>query len=221
MWFRRTVMMTAAVLVVAAIGMSPAQAGGPTSVLLSAPNVPKVVAAGYDDKVYAELMQLTDPANGRGIGDANGNDDAGTFIRATWLIHDMRIWRLDMIYPDAPGGPWIATAEDTKGTGVMPEQLRWHRATDPTKLVKLLGGLGLLGGAGKSVNLPTTAPGNAPAEPVQQPAAQPPTEVVKADPGSFSGWRWSIPGFVLGAVIAIVAVRLLPKRRQWELVDVE
>jgi uncharacterized membrane-anchored protein YhcB (DUF1043 family) len=44
---------------------------------------------------------------------------------------------------------------------------------------------------------------------------------VKAQPGALTGWRWAIPGFVLGALIAVVAVRLMPRRRPWELVDVE
>jgi hypothetical protein len=30
-----------------------------------------------------------------------------------------------------------------------------------------------------------------------------------------------IPGFLLGAVLAVVAVRLLPKRRDWQLIDAE
>jgi uncharacterized membrane-anchored protein YhcB (DUF1043 family) len=50
---------------------------------------------------------------------------------------------------------------------------------------------------------------------------QQPVETVKAQPGILTGWRWAIPGFVMGALIVVVAVRLMPRHRPWELVDVE
>lgn len=218
--FRRIGLLAATVLTIAAVGAVPAEAGGPTSVLLSAPYVPKVVAAGYEDANYTRLMELTGRADNREPG---GSHASGTFVRATWLIHDMRVWRLDVIYPDAPGGPWIATREDVDGTGLSVNPV-WHRATDPVQLIKLLDTLGLLRGqrSGEiSSGGPTSLPVDKPA--AAAPAAQPspsPAEVVTADPGTFSGWRWSIPGFLLGALVAVLAVRLLPKRR-WELVDVE
>ena len=206
---RRTFALVVALFAVAALGATPAHAGGPTSVLLSAP--PNVAAVGYDDPKYQALSDLTAIE-----GVAETQDHAsGQFVRATWLIHDMSIWRIDHIYPDAPGGPWIATQE-LLTTGAMPEKPTWHKATDGPALVQLLGSLklfeGLSYGTGQAFPL-TPAPTPTPtATPVAQPAAQ-----AQADPDFFAGWRWTIPGFLLGAVVAVVAIRLLPKRR-WELI---
>ena len=204
--YRRIVGFLAAVLAVGCVGALPAGAGGPTSVLLSAP--PTLVAVGYEDQRYADLQKLT----GIESLDKLGADrhDVGNFVRATWLIHDMTPWRLDIIYPDAPGGPWIATTEITPGA-TTPEPT-WHRAADPVRLLKLLGSLGLLAGernGEESLGGPTSlAP--------QTPAATP---VHTASTSIFTGWRWTIPGFLFGAVVAVIAVRFLPKRREWELID--
>jgi hypothetical protein len=215
-WFRRTVLAIVAVLVVALSGVMPAAAGGPTSVLLSAPSVPRVVATGYEDKAYNDLTELIRSTDAGGKADTSHQHESGEFIRATWLIHDMSVWRLDVIYPQAENGPWIATTVMDEN-GKLPEMPVWHRSADPAKMLKLLDALGLLGGKhGESgpTNLSwndgtqtTTAPAEQPV--VQQPVVQQPVETVKAQPGTLTGWRWAIPGFVLGAIIAVVAVRLL------------
>jgi len=235
-WVRRVVLLM--VLVVASAGIAgPAQAGGPTSVLLSAP--PKVVAAGYDDKAYSELLQLVMDASRTG---SSGGDEhaVGRFVRATWLIHDMSVWRLDVIYLDAPGGPWIASSEDHTGRG-MPEQQSWHRVSNPEKLISVLNSLGLLGKGsyGGPTSMPgsgsitddatvsngdgaTTGNGTTTGDTTGNAAAQASTETQAAtDSSMMTGWRWVIPGFLLGAIIAVVATRLIPKRRDWELIDAD
>ncbi|GAA1567339.1 hypothetical protein GCM10009789_20960 [Kribbella sancticallisti] len=223
-WPRRTAMLLAAVLGTAALGISPAEAGGPTSVLLSAP--PKVVAAGYEDKAYEELQQLVDTSVVKPEASAE-HRGVGKFIRATWLIHDMSVWRLDLIYPDAPGGPWIATTMDTNGSGRMPETPVWHRATDGVRLLKLLDSLGLLARSGENYGGPTELPqagghvAETPETAAAAPVDDPPATTLKADQPALSGWRWSIPGALLGAVLTFVAVRLVPRRRPWELIDQE
>ena len=71
---RRTLALLAVLLAVAALGATPAHAGGPTSVMLSAP--PHVVAIGYEDPKYNEFQRLPDggsssaemPATSRIIG---------------------------------------------------------------------------------------------------------------------------------------------------------
>ena len=60
---RRTLTLLAALFAVAALGTTPAHAGGPTSVLLSAP--PHVLAFGYEDRAYSDQQQLTEVAGGR------------------------------------------------------------------------------------------------------------------------------------------------------------
>jgi hypothetical protein len=206
---RRIALLLVAVLAISVIAMTPAQAGGPTSVVLSAPNIPEVVAVGYDDKAYSDLQQLlSTPAA------TDGEEHAeGRVIRATWLIHDMTVWRLDLIYPDARGGPWIATSEDRTGNRQLSENPVWHRATDSAGLSKLLHSLGLMGDSkGEPV---------APAQAAPEAATDQPAATLKADQSTFSGWRWSIPGFLVGALLALAAVRYLPRRRPWELTDEE
>ncbi|GAA0625703.1 hypothetical protein HPO96_35890 [Kribbella sandramycini] len=200
---RRFLALLAVLLLLPAV---PAHAGGPTSVLLSAP--PHVTALGYDDPKYSQLMSLTDPSAARPEPDT-GSHEEGAFVRATWLIHDMRVWRLSLIYPDAPGGPWIATTEipgDSSPT--------WHRTTDPVALTKLLSDLKLLPGDRNGEHPrggPTTYP-----QPNQAAPAPTPTTELAATTTFFTGWRWSLPGILLGAVIAVVAIRLLRPRR-WDL----
>jgi hypothetical protein len=222
-WFRRTVLAIVAVLVVALSSVMPAVAGGPTSVLLSAPSVPRVVATGYEDKTYNDLTELIQSTDRATAGNGGTSHESGEFVRATWLIHDMSVWRLDVIYPQADNGPWIATTTMDEN-GRMSETPVWHRSSDPVKLLKLLDTLGLIGGK-HGVSGPTNLSWNDGAQtttaPAEQPVVQPPVETVKAQPGALTGWRWAIPGFVLGAIIAVVAVRLLPRHRSWELVDVD
>jgi hypothetical protein len=216
---RRTLTLLAA-LVVAAFGATPAHAGGPTSVLLSAP--PHVVAVGYEDPAYGELQRVTESAGATSAGDT-AEHASGHFVRATWLIHDMSVWRIDIIYPDAPGGPWIATTESLT-TGSMPEAPTWHTTADGAALRKLLDALKLLRGQTFSGG-PTTldylpGPASEPAGELPSAAAQPPATVRAASREIFAGWRWTIPGFLVGAAAAVLAVRLLPKRR-WDLIDAE
>jgi hypothetical protein len=227
---RRTLTLLAALFAVAALGTTPAHAGGPTSVLLSAP--PHVVAVGYEDKAYNELQRLTDVAVSKPDPVAERHD-AGHFVRATWLIHDMSVWRIDVIYPDAPGGPWIATSESYDGNVANIKPV-WHTAADPAALVKLLGSLKMLpaqhtsepwyggptAGADDGYLPPATA------APTEKPTTDGTTDSVtppqaqSATTGVLTGWRWIIPGFLVGAVVAVVAIRLIPKRR-WELIDAE
>ncbi|WUJ69146.1 hypothetical protein OG809_29050 [Kribbella soli] len=210
---RRTLAFVAALVATVFAVATPAHAGGPTSVLLSAP--PYVTAVGYDDQRYYDLQELVQNAP---KGDEGGTaHEAGKFVRATWLIHDMSVWRIDIIYPDAPGGPWISTQEFN---GTTPSKLTWHRPPDPERLREVLGSLRLLnakfdGGPtlddGYSVaDAPVTTPSPAPA-----PA---PAQSQVTSTNLFTGWRWIIPGVLIGAAAAVVAVRLFPKRR-WELID--
>jgi hypothetical protein len=224
-WLRRTVLLSA-VLLLTGIGVAPAQAGGPTSVLLSAPGIPKVVAAGYYDKAYEELMRLVNGSQGLNVPDLHSTM-IGPSVGATWLIHDMTVWRVDMIYPDASGGPWISTRLIDDNGDLSSDQI-WHRATNGAALLKLLDSLGLAhqtgeqsaGGPSTFPSLPTiVADGSTGGSVSSGDALQQPAQVIKADQGALSGWRWSIPGFLLGAVIAVVALRLLPRRRPWELID--
>jgi hypothetical protein len=211
---RRTFALLFAVLITLAGAAIPASAGGPTSVLLSAP--PKVVALGYEDTHYNQLLKLV----GEPAGTSTESHEVGQFVRATWLIHDMSVWRLDIIYPDAPGGPWIATTESMDGSGRLPDKPVWHQADGGPALKELLGSLKMLLGQAQFDGGPTGLDDGsqfAPT-PTPQPAA---TQTIETHGGALSGWRWMIPGIALGAVATYLALRYLPRRRPWELTDVE
>jgi hypothetical protein len=209
------------VLGIVGVGVLPAQAGGPTSVLLSAPEVGKLAATGYQDKAYAELQRLLDtPAAAEG-----GEHAIGPAIKATWLIHDETPWRSDVIYPDAPGGPWIATVVDVNSTDGLNGAPVWHRPTDAVQLIKLLVSLDLLHRTPRNGGQTTTAPpATAPVVPETSPdvavAGDTPVTAAKIEEKPLLGWRWSIPGFLLGAAAAYLALRYLP-RRNWQLIDEE
>jgi hypothetical protein len=219
-WVRRTVLLIT--LGILGVGVLPAAAGGPTSVLLSSPGNGKVVATGYEDRSYEELRGLLDTQPEESDTEQH---DIGTFVRATWLIHDMTPWRLDVIYPDAPGGPWIATTQDLDGSGKLPAKPTWHRATDDARLVKLLVTLGLLHGNradGSTFGGPTTLPQAAPQTPAEVAAVDDTSAAttLRTEQKPLLGWRWSIPGFVLGAAVTYLFLRYLPRRR-WQLIDEE
>lgn len=203
---RRIALLLVAVLAAGLIAITPAQAGGPTSVVLSAPNIPKVVAVGYHDKAYNELQALVTQASVP----TDEDHSNGRVIRATWLIHDMTVWRLDLIYPDAPGGPWIARSEHRTANGQLSEKQVWHHATNSAALSKLLSSLGLMG---ESRGEPVTT--------AQETVTEQPAATLTADQPAFSGWRWSIPGFLLGALLTVAAFRYVPRRRPWVLTDEE
>ncbi|NEA32888.1 hypothetical protein [Streptomyces sp. SID13031] len=220
-WIRRTLPLI--VLGILGVGALPAHAGGPTSVLLSVPSAGKVVATGYDDKIYGELQELLDTTPAPGSPAEKTERANGRYVRATWMIHDMTPWRLDMIYPDAPGGPWIATTENASG-GALPYDPVWHRAKDGAQLIKLLDSLGLLNADsadGGTFGGPTALP-QAPQTPAEVAAVDdtPTATVLKAEQKPLLGWRWSIPGFLVGAAAAYLFLRLLPRRR-WQLIDEE
>ncbi|MEV8371826.1 hypothetical protein AB0P21_03765 [Kribbella sp. NPDC056861] len=217
-WVRRTFLLIT--LGILGTGVLPAAAGGPTSVLLSSPHNGKVVAAGYQDPTYEELLALlssqssTDPEQ----------HDVGNFVRATWLIHDMTPWRLDVIYPDAPGGPWIATTEDADGTGGLAAKPTWHRASNGARLTELLDTMGLRGNStdGGTFGGPTTLPQPAPQTPAEVAAVDdtPTATTLRTEQKPLLGWRWSIPGFLLGAAVTYLFLRYVPRRR-WQLIDEE
>ncbi|TDU86617.1 hypothetical protein EV138_0130 [Kribbella voronezhensis] len=220
-WVRRTCGLVFAVLISVAGVAVPASAGGPTSVLLSAP--PKVVAVGYDDARYGQLQRLTEVEL---TGPKEAGDHAqGRFIRALWMIHDMSAWRFDLIYPNAPGGPWIATYENPNGGPSLPAEPVWHRSSDSVALTKVLVSLGLMNGQfyGGPTGPPNTAEPAALPEPtpVATPLPAPAAQTIETHQRALSGWRWAIPGIVLGGLVTYVALRRIPRRRPWELTDVE
>ena len=137
----------AALLPVAAAG--PAAAGGPTSVLMSSPALGRTSSLYTADAGYQALADYVDAfgtdSSGSGGPDAHA---VGNEITLTWLIHDVSVWRVDRIYVDAAGGPWIATQQVLGGdTDIWSAPVQWHRSAQAKALVALLAAHGLTDGS--------------------------------------------------------------------------
>ncbi len=202
----------------------PAAAGGPTSVLL--------VNGGSGD---AAALYATDPdyaALDKALGDTGeqidpmlteadlGGADARR-ITVTWLRHDVHVWRVDSLYPDARGGPVVARADGADATAET-----WQRVEHPERLGSLLDGLGVgerpkaqrgwyvppqFGTAAPGELDPRsaadadagTAPGTAAAD--GEPGTR---ERAAAGAGAGENWWWTLPGLAAGALLAVAAPRL-------------
>ncbi|HSV40218.1 MAG TPA: hypothetical protein VLI04_15770 [Nocardioidaceae bacterium] len=190
---RRTVgaLLAAAALLVVAV---PAQAGGPTSVLITDPTTGAATALYYTDSRYAELDRLlqagepaTDPAGQLGA----------RHYTVSWLVHDIQVWRTHSVYLDARGGPLIATSVEDFETGVAGSPT-WIRATEAKAIEALVGNV--LEGKG-----PVLAPAKAdPAPPVVEERL-----VTETAWFSLDGWRWALPGLLAGLIggVAVAARR--------------
>jgi hypothetical protein len=192
----------------------PAQAGGPTSVLLVVPETGQTASLYYNDADYNTLAGLVgafdDPA-------ANGRVDRtshefGTAVTVTWLIHDVTVWRVDRIYLGAKHGPWIATQTDPSGSGnIWDSPVIWHTASDGPRLASLVDKLGVRppslatgtdaieGGGIAPSSPPSTAPAAAPKQGASKPANS-------SMPG-WSGLLWGFSGLVLGVAVTLIAMR--------------
>ncbi len=190
---------------------APVAAGGPTSVLLVDPATGRTAALYATDAEYQQLSDLvgTDEVGGgageqpAGTGDASAVAGAGG-INVTWLIHDVQVWRVDRIYLEAAGGPWIASQSDLAGNGgIWDAEPTWHRPSSPKELVVLLDTLGIGSQvqpeAGSQDVVVTTAPA--------PPADRPRTPL--ATTGSpVAGPLWGAGGIGVGAALALGAARL-------------
>lgn len=217
-----------AVMVTALAG--PASAGGPTSVLLSAPETGQTAslhASGSDYHAMAELVSAFDmstPADGK---DASGQEHAtGAVVTATWLIHDVQVWRVDRIYLDARGGPWIATQLDPGTGGSMWDQpVTWHVPENGKQLVALLEQLGVVGDSGGGTAGSTGPSGSSVGEPVAGSASSDGAATEESQPTASNrseadettgtpGLAWGLAGLALGVALALAAVRLAPSLRR-------
>jgi hypothetical protein len=139
-----------AVVAFLALGPGTALAGGPTSVLVVSPEKGVTASAYTSDAAYAVLMRAleSNPTADEGapVGVTLGPGDRSQ-VNVTWLIHDIRVWRVDRILLDQ-AGVWINTrdtwkddAVDLDGPGV------WHLSPQPKELLLLLKSWGMLDGA--------------------------------------------------------------------------
>jgi hypothetical protein len=188
-------------------GTGTASAGGPTSVLLVQPDTGRSASLHVNTLSYnvlADLMKATPR-----LTDAKAGPNAhtsGKVVRLTWLIHDVRVWRVDEVHVDAPDGPWIMTRESWDGDPLEKTPV-WHRSPQPERLVQLLEDVKVLDSSATAIeNDPPAVRDDAGtvAADVTPPAAAEPARVTLA------GWRWIVPGVLGGALLTYLAIRFSP-----------
>ena len=185
----RRILAVAVLALAAAVGLPAAShAGGPTSVLITQPGQ-SAGALYYDDAAYDALLGLLPADETRGEPLAPGG---GVDYNLTWLVHDVMPWRFDRVQVTADGTAWVSTtfsAEDPGG---------WVEVAEAEELAALLTQVLDDAVAPEVVSIPADTPA---------PAAAP--APAKPEPAWFSltGWRWVVPGVLLGLVVGAVAAR--------------
>ncbi|HEX5087141.1 MAG TPA: hypothetical protein VFV89_04980 [Nocardioides sp.] len=209
-----TVVLTAWVLVLLAPA-GPATAGGPTSVLLSVPGEGRTASLYYTDASYDELAHLVGVDGGSGTtDDAGRSHEAGTGVNVTWLIHDVMPWRVDRIYLQGEGAPWIATQVVEGDTdSVWDSPVVWHQPEDGKALTRLLNSLGV-GQPGAAAGSLTSAEPGGIVPPSVEPAAAGTTPADDtSDTPAGHGVRWGLGGLAVGVLLAAGWMRLRSVRR--------
>ncbi len=217
------ILAVALALAVAAPGV--AVAGGPTSVLLASPATQSAAAMYVDD---ADYRQLTTLLGGDSLPTASAPDRpqamSGSYVTATWLVHDVMVWRIDRIMVAGADDVWVVSESSFDGTvtgdGMYPGETGnstaiWHRPTDAAALVALLAEYGLVAGADRFDGGTPIGGGDGSVAP----AASDLTGVTAAAPAGESswtpsGWLWGAIGLLLGIGGTAAVLYFGPFRRR-------
>jgi len=212
-------------LVTTTVVAGPAEAGGPTSVLMVVPGTGQTSSLYTGDGDYEALANTVgafSPDGATGKVDGSPTDHAsGTGVTLTWLIHDVQVWRVDRVYLDAEGGPWILSTEDHSGTGIWDKPATWHTADDPEVLVDVLERHGVAGVAGTDATDSTAGQPDVAAVP-DAPAANDTnandttgsSEQAAESTGSRAAMlAWGFGGLALGIALTLAAIRLGQRSR--------
>jgi hypothetical protein len=165
-----------------------------------------------------------------GTVDRSGDSHAvGKTVKLTWLIHDVSAWRVDWVYLDAAGGPWIATQSAPGGSdSVMAIPPVWHTVPRGKELAGLLDRLGVRPdprGEGSSPGPPSLKGDNAGTHlaapgPLAAPAATAAAETEKptiqwAGAGITikAGLVWGFIGLALGIALTVAWMRRFASSR--------
>lgn len=200
----RIIVLALVALGLTTFGAGPAQAGGPTSVLLVSPSTERTASFYNGSPEYQTLMALLDESSPE-AGPAPAEE--GDYLTVTWLIHDVQVWRIDRIHLGAEAGPWVSTTTTMEGPAGSAGDEIWHGvAAKP--LVALLTSVGLLG--------PDTSLGaeDASGDTTQAAALEDvglenagSTEATLDATGSQTGPWWGLGGLVVGTAATFLVVR--------------
>jgi hypothetical protein len=186
----------------------PAQAGGPTSVLVTNQSLGRATALVYSDARYGELERLLTDVTPV---EAPAGFPNGDWLVVTWLAHDVRVWRTHQVQLAASGRPLVATSTPDASSGDLEQS--WAQVDDPAALKAVMAELGMTGKAKPGA----TAPGAADLTGGEPVASQPDTAAAvdaAAEPASswfaLTGWRWAVPGLLAGVLLGLA---VLPTRR--------
>jgi hypothetical protein len=188
----------------------PASAGGPTSALLSVPGQGSTASLYYTDPEYDALADLVGQGTSTATVDQSGVDHAnGPGVTVTWLIHDVTPWRVDHIYLEGKGAPWIATQVMVGETGtIWDSPVVWHQPESGGKLEALLARLGVAEAARGAGEFDGVA--GAPLPPPAGSASEEPGPTTSAEStraSTLDGVWWALGGLLLGVLLTLIWMR--------------
>ena len=207
------VVLTAWVLVLLA-PPGPAYAGGPTSVLLSVPGEGRTASLYYTEDAYEELADLVGAYDGTGTVDGSGRShETGTGVTLTWLIHDVTPWRVDRVYLQGDGAPWIASqVMEGDALSVWDSPVVWHQPANGTELTQLLNSLGV-GQTGKAAEPASPVePGVTAPDSVEPASAAPTPTDDTSDASARDRVWWGLGGLAGGVLLAAGWMRVRSTR---------
>jgi len=179
----RLIAVLAGVVTLVLAAPATAGAGGPTSVLLASPYADAATGLYYSDADYDRLQSLLGGPDLPAGTTRPAAAAASPYVTATWLIHDVSIWRIDRIFLIG-GDVWVVSemsgaSGPLTADGMYPGETgtaaaTWHRPSDPAALTALLTAHGLIPGSARtgSAGAPLT---DAPVDRTGAPSSPSPT----------------------------------------------
>ena len=183
--------------------------------LLSVPGEGRTASLYYTDNRYDALGELFGMTTALGTGrvDDSGrsHDDGGPGITATWLIHDVEPWRVDRIYLNGKGAPWIATQLSDGTETIWESPVVWHQP-EPGKgraLVNLLDKLGVGQAAREADDFDGVAGAAVPPAESSEPVSTQPvsTEQPAPETSGITGPWWALGGLAAGMLLTLLGTR--------------
>jgi hypothetical protein len=189
------------------LGIPPAVAGGPTSVLIANYENGRSAAALNGSAAYTELQSILGSESPPAAGSTPaGVRESEAAVRLVWLIHDVSPWRIDNVHVVGED-VWVETYLNTSGSDPYAGSPTWHQPVRGDDLVTSLTSLGVLGAGTSDAGGSTTAQD-----------AVTPVSVTDATPEpSTAGVSWRLALFLAagGVLLGAAVGTLLARRGPW------